>query len=60
MHLSRNCPFSNKTNLHLELPGYRDSNKKEPFVEVASRLRLVSASRGTSLEEVEPLPVGVG
>ena len=21
MHLSRNCPFSNKTNLHLELPG---------------------------------------
>ena len=22
MHLSRNCPFSNKTNLHLELPGF--------------------------------------
>ena len=21
MHLSRNCPFSNKTNLHLEPPG---------------------------------------
>ena len=21
MHLSRNCPFSDKTNLHLELPG---------------------------------------
>ena len=22
MHLSQNCPFSNKTNLHLELPGW--------------------------------------
>ena len=22
MHLSRNCPFSDKTNLHLELPGF--------------------------------------
>ena len=24
MHLSRNCPFSNKTNLHLELPDKND------------------------------------
>ena len=24
MHLSWNCPFSDKTNLHLELPGYGD------------------------------------
>ena len=27
MHLSRNCPFSNKTNLHLELPGLNLSFK---------------------------------
>ena len=25
MHLSRNCPFRNKTNLHLELPGFKSS-----------------------------------
>ena len=31
MHLSRNCPFSNKTNLHLELPG------RICIVQVASR-----------------------
>ena len=28
MHLSRNHPFSNKTNLHLELPGFQKPNPK--------------------------------
>ena len=27
MHLSRKCPFSNKTNLHLELPGLAESTQ---------------------------------
>ena len=34
MHLSRNCPFSNKTNLHLELPGklqiFAENRRKPP------------------------------
>ena len=38
MHLSRNCPFSDKTNLHLELPGLRPVIFGVEFsVEIASR-----------------------
>ena len=32
MHLSRNCPFSDKTDLHLELPGWHFCGERPKFI----------------------------
>ena len=50
MHLSRNCPFSNKTNLHLELPGekkgLRHSDHKKGMWGQSRRLALLGPKFG--------------
>ena len=53
MHLSRNCPFSSKTNLHLELPGTlpRHTMGRTPR---GSSLRRCLEGRNTPFRRVRP------